>query len=182
EPLVDGEGEAGVDRLLAAAAEEAEAFAQRYPGRVAGLDSAGLAEAMQALVSIHEKLSRAGSYAMLRFSTDTADPARGALLQRVQERGTEVETKLLFFELEWADVDDEHAERVLAGGGLNIARHYLRNARRYKPHLLTEPEEKILTEKSLTGRTAWGRLFAEVTSAIRVSLPDQEEPVALEVA
>src|SRR5581483_9937451 len=62
------------------------------------------------------------------------------------------------------------------------ARHYLRNARRYKPHLLTEPEEKILTEKSLTGRTAWGRLFAEVTSAIRVSLPDQEEPVALEVA
>jgi oligoendopeptidase F len=182
EPLVDGEGEAGVDRLLAAAAEEAEAFAQRYPGHVADLDSAGLAEAMHALVSIHEKLARAGSYAMLRFSTDTADAAHGALLQRVQERSTDVETRLLFFELEWAEVDDVHAERVLAGDGLDFARHYLRNARRYKPHLLTEPEEKILTEKSLTGRGAWSRLFAEVTSAIRVSLPDQEEPVALEVA
>jgi oligoendopeptidase F len=182
EPLVDGDGEAGVDRLLAAAGEETEAFAQRYPGRVAELDSAGLAEAMQALVAIQEKLMRAGSYAMLRFSTDTAEPARGALLQRVQERSTEIETKLLFFELEWAELDDARAEAVLAGEGLEFCRHYLRNARRYKPHLLTEPEEKILTEKSLTGNSAWSRLFAETTSAIRVSLPDEEEAVALEVA
>jgi oligoendopeptidase F len=182
EPLVDGEGEAGVDRLLAAAGEEAEAFAQRYPGRLAELDSAGLAEAMHALVAIQEKLMRAGSYAMLRFSTDTADPARGALLQRVQEASTEIETKLLFFELEWAELDDERAEELLAGDGLDFARHYLRTARRYKPHLLTEPEEKVLTEKSLTGRSAWSRLFAETTSAIRVSLPDEDDAVALEVA
>ncbi|MCW3064420.1 MAG: oligoendopeptidase pepF/M3 family [Solirubrobacterales bacterium] len=182
EPLVDGAGDQGVEPLLTAAAEEAEAFAQRYPGRVAELDSAGLAEAMRALVSIHENLMRAGSYAMLRFSTDTADPARGALLQRVEERSTEIETKLLFFELEWAELDDERAEAVLSGEGLEFCGHYLRMARRYKPHLLSEPEEKVLTEKGLTGRSAWSRLFAEVTSAVRVSLPGEEEPVALEVA
>ena len=39
-----------------------------------------------------------------KFQTfdDTADPARGALLQKVQEKGTAIETKLLFFGLEWA--------------------------------------------------------------------------------
>ena len=182
EPLVDGEGEAGVDRLLAAAAEEADAFAQRYPGLLAGLDSAGLREAMEALVSIQEKVARAGNYAMLRFSTDTADPTRGALMARVQERATQIETKLLFFELEWAELDDADAEAKLAGEGLDFCRHYMRNARRYKPHLLSEPEEKIYAEKSLTGASAWSRLFAEVTSAIRVELPDEGEPVALEVA
>ena len=57
---------------------------------------------MQELAEINELVGRAGSYASLRFSTDTADPARGALLAHVQERGTEIETKLLFFELEWA--------------------------------------------------------------------------------
>jgi oligoendopeptidase F len=181
-PLVDGAGDEGVEPLLAAAAKEADAFAERYPGRMAELDSAGLAEAMRALVQIQEDLGRAGSYAMLRFSTDTADPARGALLQRVEEASTVLETKLLFFELEWAALDDERAEELLAGEGLEFCRHYLRMARRYKPHLLTEPEEKILTEKGLTGRSAWSRLFAEVTSAVRISLPDSDEEVALEVA
>jgi oligoendopeptidase F len=182
EPLVDGEGDAGADRLLAEAAEEAEKFAQFYPGRVAGLDAAGLAEAMEALVAIQEKVARAGNYAMLRFSTDTADPARGALIARVEERATQIETRLLFFELEWAALEDDEAEAKLQGEALDFARHHLRNARRYKPHLLSEPEEKIFAEKSLTGASAWGRLFAEVTSAIRVELPDADEPVALEVA
>ena len=70
---------------------------------------------MHELGAIYELVGRAGSYAALRFATDTADPARGALLQRVQERGTAIETKLLFFELEWAALDDERAEELLAG-------------------------------------------------------------------
>ena len=47
------------------------------------------------------------------FTTDTADPARGALLQKVQERGTTLETQLLFFELEWAALEDDQAEALL---------------------------------------------------------------------
>jgi len=50
-------------------------------------------------------IGRAGSYAALNFSTATADPARGALLQKVQERGTQIETRLLFFDLEWAALE-----------------------------------------------------------------------------
>ena len=64
---------------------------------------------------------------------DTADPRRGALLQRVTERATAVETKLLFFELEWAALDDERAaEELLAGDGLDFSRHHLRGQRRYR--------------------------------------------------
>ncbi len=53
------------------------------------------------------------SYAALRFSTDTAEPANGALLQLAQERGTAIETTLLFFELEWAALEEERAEHLL---------------------------------------------------------------------
>ena len=55
-------------------------------------------------------------------------------------------------------------------------------SRRYRPHLLTEAEEKIMSEKSVTGGAAWSRLFSEVTSAIRVELDGEEEPVPLDVA
>ncbi len=185
EPLVDGEGEAGVESRLQDALTRSQAFAERYAGKLDGLDSAGLGEAMTELAEIYELVGRAGSYAALRFSTDTAAPENGALLQKVQEGETQISTTLLFFELEWAALSDERAEELLAGEGLDFCRHYLRNARRYREHLLTEPEEKILAEKALTGAGAWSRLFEELTSAIEVELPGDRapaEPVALDVA
>jgi oligoendopeptidase F len=180
EPLVEGDGPDGVDSRLSAALQRAQAFAERYAGQLEQLDSAGLGEAMEELAAILELTGRAGAYAALRFSTDTADPANGALLQLAQERGTAIETTLLFFDLEWAALDDERAEQLLAGDGLEFCSHHLRNVRRYREHLLSEPEERILSEKSLTGAGAWTRLFEELTSAIEVQLPD--EKVALDVA
>jgi oligoendopeptidase F len=182
EPLVDGEGNAGVQRLLDDATQRAERFAAAHAGRVAELDATGLRAAMEELAALHELVGRAGSYAALRFSGDTADPANGALLQKVQERGTQIETKLLFFELEWAALPDERADELLDTEGLEFCAHHLHTARRYRPHLLSEPEEKVLAEKALTGSSAWGRLFAELTSALRVELPGEDEPATLEVA
>ena len=186
EPLVDGEGEAGVESRLKDALTRSQAFAERYAGKLGELDSAGLGEAMAELAVIYELIGRAGSYAVLRFSTDTAAPANGALLQKVQERETQIGTTLLFFELEWAALSDERAEELLKGEGLDFCRHHLRNARRYREHLLSEPEEKILAEKALTGAGAWSRLFEELTSAIEVTLPGTgelgEEKMALDVA
>ena len=181
EPLVDGEGEQGVERRLKDALGRAQAFAERHAGKLEELDAATLREAMEELAAIYELVARAGYYAALRFSTDTADPARGALLQMVQEQETQIQTTLLFFELEWAALSDERVEQLLAGEGLEFCAHHLRNVRRYREHLLSEPEEKILTEKSLTGAGAWTRLFEELTSAIEVTLPDGEQ-VALDVA
>jgi oligoendopeptidase F len=181
-PLVHGEDDAGADRLLDEAAKRAQAFADSYAGRLGDLDPASFAAAVSELQEISELASRAGNYAMLRFSIDTADPALGALLQRVQEKSTQIETTLLFFELEWAALEDDRAETLLAADGLETARHFLRAARRYRPHLLTEPEEKILAEKTVSGSSAWSRLFSEQVSAITVPLPDEEEPVTLDSA
>jgi oligoendopeptidase F len=173
-PLVDGGDDPGVDRLLDDGKSRADAFAERYAGKVAELDGAGLREAMHELETINELVGKAASYASLRFSTDTADPVRGALLQRVQEKATAIETELLFFELEWAALDNGHAETLLSGDGLEFCRHHLRSARRYRPHLLSEPEEKILAEKSISSQASWGRLFGELVSALRVTLDGEE--------
>jgi oligoendopeptidase F len=170
EPLVEGEGEQGVERRLTDALERSRAFAGRYAGKLGELSSPGLEEAMRELAEILELVSRAGYYAALRFATDTADPARGALLQRVQEQETAIQTTLLFFDLEWAALPDERADQLLEGDGLDFCRHHLRSARRYRDHLLSEPEEKILAEKALSGSSAWTRLFEELTSAIEVEL------------
>jgi oligoendopeptidase F len=185
DPLLNGGAEnpeAAVEAMIANAQRSAEAFARAHAGKVAELDGAGLIAAMRDLEAIQEELGRAGSYAMLDFAANTADPPRGALLQKVQEGGTRIETTLLFFELEWAALDDTRADELLATDGLDFARHHLRTARRYRPHLLTEPEEKVMAEKALTGRTAWTRLFEEQASAIAVDLDEGAEPVTLDAA
>jgi oligoendopeptidase F len=185
DPLLDGgagDPVSAVTTMLEESQRRADAFAAAHAGKVADLDGPGLVAAMHELEALQELLGRAGSYAMLNFAGDTADPPRGALLQKVQEGGTRIETTLLFFELEWAALDDERADALLATDGLDFARHHLRTARRYRPHLLSEPEEKILAEKSLTGRTAWSRLFEEQASAITVALEDGAAQVSLEVA
>jgi len=180
---VDAAGdEAAVAALLDEAARLADAFADELEGRVAELDGPGLVDAMHRLERISDLAGRALNYAHLRFTCDTEDPAIGALMQRASERATGIQSRLVFFELEWVAIDDERAEELLATDGLDFCRHHLRLERRYRPHLLTEREESLLTEVSLSARDAWSRLFDERTAAIRVTLPDADEPVQLDVA
>ena len=107
-PLVDGEGRAGAERYARARPRTAPRRSPR-PTRARSPTSTptGCAPRCGSSSEINELIGRAGSYATLQFATDTADPERGALLQLVQERATEIETLLLFFELEWAALDDD---------------------------------------------------------------------------
>src|SRR5215218_7550232 len=173
-----------VDALLDEADSLAARFAAEHEGRVAEFDASGLRDAMLELARISELVGRAGNYAQLAFSADTADPETGALMQRVTERATQVQTRLIFFELEWVALDDDRAAELLADESVDLAfcRHHLELERRYRPHVLSKPEELVVTEYSVTGRAAWSRLFDELTSAIRVEAPGIDEPAPLDVA
>ena len=179
EPLLPAAGEAGVDQLLDHA-DEVTGSIEAYRGRIGELDAAGLVELLRLIEEVADAVGRAGNYAMLRFSVDTADPAIAALMQRVQERATAIGTRQLFVELEWAALSDAQADSLLANDSLAFARHHLASLRRYRTHLLTEPEEVILSEKSVTGAGAWSRLYDELNSVITVELDGGD--ASLEVA
>ncbi|MEM7095798.1 MAG: M3 family oligoendopeptidase [Actinomycetota bacterium] len=176
--LLDGKD---ADALLDEADRIADALTE-YRGRVAILDAGELAQVMADYARMQELASRAGHYVMLRYSENTGDPERGAAMAANQERATEIGTKVLFLDLEWAAADPAHAEAVEADERLAFCAHHLGLLRQNQAHLLTEVEETILTEKSVTGASAWVRLFSELTSAIEVDLPGEDEPMALEGA
>jgi oligoendopeptidase F len=177
ETLLPDPGDKGVDELL----DEADAVTARltpFRGRIAQCSTDEIVELVALVASLSDLIGRASSYAGLRFATDTADPARGALMMRVEERATAMSTQLVFFELEWAELDDAAADAHLADPRLEYARHHLSSVRRYRPHLLSEPEEVVLTEKNITGASAWVRLYEELESAIALDLDG--ESVGLE--
>jgi oligoendopeptidase F len=166
EPLLAG---GGVDDLLERADELTGAI-EAYRGRVGGLDADGLAGLFTLVADLEDVLGRVGSYAGLRLAGDMADPDNGALVARVQEHAAVLAGRLVFVELEWAAVDDERADALLGDDRLAFCAHHLANLRRYRPHLLGEPEERVLAETSVSGAPAWVRLFDELTSAVEVRL------------
>src|SRR6267378_4354602 len=180
--LYAGPDDPRLDADISQALADARAFRERYHGHVADLDAPGLAEAVAELERIQSVFVRAESFAFLSFSTDTADPARGALLQRVEEQSTVLSTDVLFFALEWVAVDDAKAEALLADPAVAAQRHFLAASRRYRPHLLSEPEETLMAEKAMTSSSAWSRLFTELTSALKIRIDPDAEPVSLEEA
>jgi oligoendopeptidase F len=178
--LYDGGGDSRLEADVQDADEAAAAFRDRYHGNVAELSASELREAIEERERIESILTRAIYYAHLWFSTDMADPARGALVARLTEKGAALDTQLLFFGLEIADLEDDAAEALIEDPELEKWRHWLRSLRKFRPYLLSEPEEKIFTEKSVSGVSAWGRLYEELLGALRVQLDGDE--IALEEA
>ena len=174
EELVAGRGEEGVDELLDKAQARAEALAQQK-GRVESFDADELARFMAEYGEVQELVGRAASYANLAFSADTREPRHGALLQKVQERATQIATLLLFFELEWNELPEDKAQALLGSDGLDLARHHLEVLRRFREHILSEPEERILVEKSVTGKAAWVRLFSDLMADVEVDLDGESQ-------
>jgi oligoendopeptidase F len=171
--LYSGADDPRLAQDLDQALERAETLGARYRGRVAGLAAGELAELLAEYEGILEQSGRAGTFAYLSWSTNTEEEARGALLARLQEHSSQLHQRLLFLELEWAQAPEQAAQALLSALELSRLRFWLVLVRRYRPHLLSEPEEKILAEKAVTGRAAWVRLFDEVHSAARYELDGQ---------
>lgn len=159
-----------IDAILKAVSDRVEVFEKQYRGTltVAGGPSAQhLAAALREAEAIQEQLVAVDAYASLVYAADTTQEPNRKLVQRVEEALTALRNRLLFFDLEWLAVDDDVAARLTADPALKVYAHYLRSERRFKPHTLSEPEEKVINDKDMTGISAWQKLFTEVTSSLR---------------
>lgn len=157
-----------LDRDLQTVTDRAEAFAAQYRGKVGDLSGPQLVAALEQYEAISDLAGRIGSFIFLKYSEDTNDPQVGALLQKFTEHSAAVEQKLLFFQLEWNALDDvttQLDDPALAA--VPRYRHYLEALRRHKPYQLSEIEEQLLVEKSVTGSDAWVRLFTQIMGASR---------------
>jgi oligoendopeptidase F len=155
---------------LEAALTRARAFEARYRGQIdvpGGPPADFLLGAVRELEGLSEQMDRPAVYASLLHAAKTDDPRHGALLSRTREQRTLINKHLIFFDLEWIKVEDAAAQSLLAAPSLARYRHYLEQKRAWRPHYLSEPEEKVLEEKSVTGRAAFVRLFDETVAGLR---------------
>lgn len=105
---------------------------------------------------------RVYGFASLSFAADTQDQAALAFMGRVDQFLTELQNRTLFLNLWWKSLDDEPAERLMNGAG--DYRYWLEEMRHFKPHTLSEAEEKIINIKDVTGIKALIKLYDAITN------------------
>lgn len=167
--LFMGADDPKINELLDRAEQDALAFAERYRDRInvpGGPDAAFLLAGVQELEDIHERTGRAGAYAHLLYDSDTRDEQARDLQQKVEQRLTALRNITLFFDLEWLELPGEVVAELIEHPILAAYAHYLRQERSFRPHRLSEAEEKIVNEKEVTGSSAWARLHTEITSSL----------------
>ena len=146
--------------------ERADAFATTYRGKIntPDLQASTLLAALTELESMTTEVVKPLSFANLLFAGDASNAAIGAFLQAQMEKATELQVKLMFFELELQAAPSNVIDSLLNDPTLANFHHHIRVARTYSPYRLSEKEEVIMEEFSNTGARAWNRLFDEVTS------------------
>lgn len=163
--LFSGVDDPAIDAAWRTSMERAEAFAQKYRGRVAsgGLAAGELAAAIAEYEAISSEASKPAHYANLLFAADTSDPKLGSFLQSQMEASSRLRVVLLFFGLELQQCPGEYFAHVVADPELENYRHFLEVMRKAGPHRLGETEERLLELTANTGCRAWVRLHDELT-------------------
>ena len=164
---------------LAKAIDECKAFADTYRGQLAALAEApDAAEALGRAVARYEAaedlLGRLMSYAGLVYSGDTTDPKRAKFYGDTQDRLTAASSDVLFFTLELNRIDDAVLDRAMEKAPLAHYRPWIEDLRRDKPFQLEDKLEQLFHEKSVTGRSAWNRLFDETIASLRFQVRGEE--------
>jgi oligoendopeptidase F len=180
--LYEGIDSPEVTRDLDRAAAMSRSFEERHKGRLKAITEASdggakLAETIAEYERIGEVLGRLGSYAGLVHAGDTSDPARAKFYGDLQDRLTTISTHNLFFELELNRLDDALIEKALATPALSLYRPWIEDLRLERPYQLEDRIERLFHEKSVTGRSAWNRLFDETLAGLRFSVEGESLPL-----
>lgn len=153
---------------LQTASERAKAFAGHYEAKVELLSSEELVAAIREYEALAELLGKIGSYAQLVYAQNMALEQNTQFYQNISEKITEISTLTLFFGLELNKIDEVKLQQLLDGN--KALQHYapwIRDTRAFRPYQLSDELERLLHEKSVTGKQAWQRLFDETLAGLR---------------
>ena len=126
------------------------------------IDKDTFLEVVKASESTTRIVNKIYAFTGLSFSSDTQDQTAQSYMARVQQFAAEMGNRTMFFSLWWKELDEKNAERLMADAG--DYRYYLEEMRNFKPHTLSEAEEKIINIKDVTGSGALTTLYDAITN------------------
>jgi len=117
---------------------------------------------IQELEEITKLIQRIGGFAELWFTENTQNQSAQSMVAKTEQLSAEISNRVLFFSIWWKSLDDKSANNLMKGTGDYL--YWLEEMRHFKPYTLTEPEEKIVNIKDVTGSSALVTLYDAFTN------------------
>jgi oligoendopeptidase F len=136
---------------------------ERYRERLdAAIEAQAFRTLLHAYADICSSLNRISGFAHLKFAEDTQDQEAQAHVAEAQQFSAELDNRMLFFRLWWKALPPDRVDPLLAAAG--DLRYWLEALRLETPYTLSEPEERIINLKEVTGAGALVTLYDTVTN------------------
>ena len=148
--------EAEFSGAIDSAAAQARDFELKFKDKLQALSAEKFLGALELYESISEQIGKIMSFAHLRFARDTS---LGAQQAKTEQACNDISQSLLFFELEFNELDAAKQDELIAGSGR--FRYYLSLLKQRKAHQLSLPQESVLLKTSPVSGEAFSRLFDE---------------------
>jgi oligoendopeptidase F len=163
-----------IERDLQSLAALSGEFKRQFEGKLSGLSGAELLKALLDFEKMQDLAGRVGSYAQLAYAGNMTDPELARFQQNISERLNNISVETLFFTLELNKIDDAVLAKQLTHGPLQRYAPWLDSVRSFRPHQLSDEAERLLHEKSISGRQAWNRMFDETMADLRFDVDGQK--------
>jgi len=154
-----------IDRLLARFVE----VAGKRTAKNGAASEAAFREVVAAYNELLEAVTPVRAYLQLRLATDAGDRRAAAELSSLEAELLplqKLEPRIEKWLASFPDDFDAGPYRLL-----------LRESRLWASHQMSEPEEELAAELSLSGRRAWNKLYNNVSSRLNAHLEGQTLPV-----
>jgi len=152
--------------------KDTAALAATYRGKVAAgkVTAAELKKFLVEEERIISAVGRIGEFAELTLTTNNLDEKAKSAVMKAQELGSDISNELVFFPIEFGQMQEAVFTRLIADKALDNYRHYLTFLRKRREHLLSEKEEMLINKRDLTGKLAIQRIYQELTSSFKYTL------------
>ena len=141
-------------------------FAKTYKGRLNKLSADEFYAAIKDIEKRSKLAGRLGGFAYLNMVTQMKNTAAVAFYQSIEEKMTDYVKPIVFFSLEFNQLPQNKINEWLKDKRIKQYKYWIKRLRKFKDYELTEPEEQIFIEKSITSGEAWVRLYEETSSRL----------------
>lgn len=154
------------------ALERVTDFAKRHKGRVESLSPAQVG----AMLSEYEEIStlqwKIGTWTSLAYAADARNEAIAASLAKARELYSQTDAQTSFLSVEIAALADDTVEGWWSDPSALRMKRWVEETRKFRKHILSEPEERLASRKELTGKAATAQLFDDLSNSLSFPFDD----------
>ena len=168
--LYKGIDDPKIEKDLEVYRKSAVNFAKKYKGKLHNLSADEFLQVIHDIKKRAKLSGRLGGFAYLNMVTQMKNSAAMAFYQNIEEKLTDYYKPVLFFSLEFNKLSQEKINEWLQDKRVSFYKYWIKRLRKFKKYQLSEAEEQIFLEKSLTSGEAWVRLYEETSSRLEFTV------------